>query len=114
MTLYGIVNCDTVRRARGWLDGRGLGYAFVDLKKAPPPAAELARWCAELGWQAVLNRRGTTWRALGPTGQAEVTGIATAVELMRAQPTAIRRPVVVRGELLLVGFDEADWARRLA
>ena len=114
MKVYGIVNCDTVRRARGWLDGRRLAYEFVDLKRTPPPAEELAHWCAELGWETVLNRRGTTWRALGPLRQAEVTGIAAAVAVMRAQPTAIRRPVVVRGELLLVGFEEATWARRLA
>lgn len=110
ITLYGIPNCDTVRKARAWLGGRGVEHAFHDFKKQGVPVALLDGWIARLGWEALLNRRGTTWRKLDPARQREVVDAASARALMLAQPSVIRRPVLVRGDVLRAGFDADDWA----
>lgn len=111
-TLYGISNCDTVKKARAFLAERGIEYGFHDYKKQGVPADELDRWLAELGWESLLNRRGTTWRQLEPARQAAVTDAASAKALMLEMPSVIRRPVVAAGAELHVGFDAADWSRR--
>jgi Spx/MgsR family transcriptional regulator len=111
--VYGIVNCNTVKAARAWLDKRKLGYEFVDFKKTPPTEELLARWCATFGWENVLNRRGTTWRLLPPAAQARVKDEKSAIALMREKPTVIKRPVVESGKTLLSGFDEAEYSKRL-
>jgi arsenate reductase len=110
-TLYGIPNCDTVKKARAFLAERGVTHVFHDFKKQGVPVEALDRWLAELGWEALLNRRGTTWRKLDPARQAAVQDAASARALMLEQPSVIRRPVLVRGGELRVGFDAADWAR---
>jgi Spx/MgsR family transcriptional regulator len=112
--VHGIVSCDTVRRARAWLDGRGVDYEFVDFRKAPPVRAALARWCAAVGWETLLNRRGTTWRKLAAADQARVVDAPSAIEALLAHPTAIKRPVVEMGDAVVVGFDPADWERRFS
>jgi Spx/MgsR family transcriptional regulator len=94
ITLYGIPNCDTVKRARVWLDEQGLAYQFHDYKKQGVPAAKLPRWMAELGWDKVLNRAGTTWRKLDDAAKAGVTDATSAAALMVEQPSVIKRPVV--------------------
>ncbi|OWQ47240.1 ArsC family reductase [Roseateles noduli] len=94
ITLYGIPNCDTVKRARVWLDEQGLAYQFHDYKKQGVPAAKLPQWMAELGWDKVLNRAGTTWRKLDDGAKAGVTDAASAAALMVEQPSVIKRPVV--------------------
>lgn len=115
ITLYGIPNCDTVKRARAWLTGQGVAHRFHDFKKAGVPAERLAIWLPTAGWEALLNRRGTTWRALDAATQAGVVDAATAAALMQAQPSVIKRPVVEWPEgRVSVGFDAEDWARRLA
>jgi Spx/MgsR family transcriptional regulator len=108
LTLYGIPNCDTVKKARAWLADKGLEYRFHDYKQQGIDAATLQRWCAAFGHDQVLNRRGTTWRKLSETqrASADQTG---AIRLMQAQPSLIRRPVLDTGARLLLGFDEADW-----
>jgi arsenate reductase len=111
ITLYGIPNCDTVKQARAWLAEHGVAHAFHDYKKQGVPLALLDDWIAALGWQALLNRKGTTWRKLDPARQAAVQDAASARALMLEQPSVIRRPVLVRGGELRVGFDAADWAR---
>jgi arsenate reductase len=111
-TLYGIPNCDTVKKARAFLAERGVTHVFHDFKKQGVPVEALDRWLAELGWEALLNRRGTTWRQLDPARQAEVTDAASAKALMLERPSVIRRPVVVDGDALRVGFDAAEWSRR--
>jgi Spx/MgsR family transcriptional regulator len=109
--LYGIPNCDTVKKARAWLAANGIEAGFHDYKKQGVPEAELRAWVKRLGWEALLNRKGTTWRKLDAATQAGVVDADSAIALMLAQPSVIRRPVLVRGDALRVGFDAADWVK---
>jgi Spx/MgsR family transcriptional regulator len=111
MKVYGIVNCNTVKAARAWLDARKVGYEFIDFKKTPPSKALLERWCEAFGWETVLNRRGTTWRMLSPAQQAKVKDEKSAIALMLEKPTVIKRPVVDNGTPRAIGFDEAEYAK---
>lgn len=114
ITLYGIPNCDTVKRARAFLAGRGAAVQFHDFKKAGVPADRLAAWMQAAGWERLLNRQGTTWRKLDDATKAGVSGAAGAAALMQAQPSVIKRPVVEWPDgAVTVGFDEADFAARL-
>lgn len=113
LTVYGLSQCDTVRRARQWLDAQGLEYRLVDFKKTPPSAAQIAAWADGVGWDILLNRRGTTWRKLDPATQSGVVDAASAVALLAQYPSAIKRPVVEGGKALLVGFDPAQWREAL-
>jgi len=103
LILYGIPNCDTVKKARVWLDQHGVAFVFHDYKKAGVDRARLQGWVAEHGWQIVLNRAGTTFRALPETDKADLTA-ERAIELMLAQPSMIKRPVLDLGDRTLVGF----------
>ena len=112
-TLYGIPNCDTVKKARAWLAGHGADYVFHDFKKQGVPEAALDAWLASAGWEALVNRRGTTWRGLDEATRATVTDAASARAVLLANPSLIKRPVVAwDGGEITVGFDAADWARR--
>jgi len=113
MTLYGIPNCDTVKKARSWLDARGTDYTFHDYKKAGAAPAKLAEWSAVLGWEALLNKNGTTFRKLEEADKADLDE-AKAIRLMEANPSLIRRPVVEHDGALLVGFDRKEWETALA
>ncbi|HAJ14002.1 MAG: arsenate reductase [Hydrogenophaga sp.] len=117
ITLYGIPNCDTVKKARTWLDSHGLAYRFHDFKKAGVPPERLEHWLAALGWEVVINRRGTTWRALDAATKAGVTDAAGAHALALAHASLIKRPVVewdaAHGGGVTAGFDAAAWAGRL-
>lgn len=108
-TLYGIRNCDTVKKARAWLDTAGVAYSFHDYKTAGVDPETLAGWVDRLGWEALLNRAGTTFRKLPEADKAGLDA-DKAMALMIAQPSMIRRPVVEHGEALLVGFKPAEWA----
>ena len=103
VTVYGIPNCDTVKKARVYLDGRGVAYTFHDYKKAGIDAADLQRWAGQVGWEVLLNKAGTTFKKLPG---ADKVGIdeAKAIALMQANPSMIKRPVVEGGAKLLVGF----------
>ena len=103
MILYGIRNCDSVKKARAWLDGRGVEYRFHDYKVSGIDMARLDRWCSEVGWEALLNRAGTTFRKLADS-QKENLNQEKAVALMLAQPSVIKRPVVELNGKLVVGF----------
>ena len=92
--VYGIPNCDTVKKARAWLQERGLAYQFHDFKKQGVPAERLPAWMAAVGWEKLLNRQGTTWRKLDAAVQAGVTDTRSAAALMCEQPSVIKRPVV--------------------
>jgi arsenate reductase (glutaredoxin) len=109
VTLYGIPNCDTVKKARVWLDGNGIAYAFHDYKKAGADAGQLAAWCDTKGWETILNRAGTTFKKLPEADKADLTQ-AKAVRLMLEQPSMIKRPIVegAKGGLL-VGFKLPEW-----
>ncbi len=113
MTLYGIPNCDTVKKARSWLDTRGTGYAFHDYKKAGADPEKLAEWSKALGWEALLNKRGTTFRKLDEADKADLDE-GRAIRLMAENPSLIRRPVVEHDGGLLVGFNAAEWETALA
>ena len=111
--VYGIPNCDTVKKARAWLAERGVPYRFHDFKKQGVPPEHLARWQAAAGWDKVLNRQGTTWRKLPPEAQAAVTDAASAAALLQREPSAIKRPVVEWPDgAITVGFAPGDWAAR--
>ncbi|MFD2238868.1 ArsC family reductase [Aureimonas populi] len=103
IVLYGIRNCDTVKKARAFLDGRGVAYRFHDFKTEGVERARLERWCAEAGWETVLNRAGTTFRKLPEEEKQGLDG-TRAVALMLAQPSMIKRPVLEAGGELRVGF----------
>ena len=113
MKVYGIVNCNTVKAARAWLEAHKLAYEFVDFKKTPPTRELLERWCKTFGWEKMVNRRGTTWRLLAPSAQAKVTDERSAIALMLEKPTVIKRPVIDDGKPRLIGFDEAQNAKTL-
>jgi len=112
-TLYGIRNCDTMKKARAWLDTHEVAYRFHDYKVDGVDGAPLRRWCAVLGWEALLNRSGTTYRRL-PEAAKQVTDANQAIALMLAQPSMIRRPVFEVDGRLLVGFKPGDYASALA
>lgn len=110
ITMYGIANCDTVKKARSWMTDHGVDYAFHDFKKSGVPPA-LDAWIAQLGWEILLNRKGTTWRKLDAQAQASVLDAASAAALMRANPSVIKRPVVAwSGDHVTVGFSADAWA----
>lgn len=108
-TLYGIPNCDTVKKARVWLDQHGVAFDFHDYKKAGIDRPRLEDWVAEHGWETVLNRAGTTFRAL-PEGDKVDLDADKAVALMLAQPSMIKRPVLDTGDRTLVGFKPDRYA----
>ena len=109
MTLYGIANCDTVKKARGWLDDHGVAYAFHDYKKLGVSADKLSEWCEALGWEKILNRAGTTFRKL-PDADKGGLDRDKAIALMLAQPSMIKRPIVEHRGEVLAGFDPARYS----
>lgn len=104
-TIYGIKNCDTMKKAFAWLDEHGVAYSFHDYRKSGITPETLARWCERLGWQTLVNTRGTTWRKLDPAQQS-LSSAGDAIALMAAHTSVIRRPVIetASGELI-AGFD---------
>lgn len=113
ITLYGIGNCDTVKKACAWLSAQGVAYQFHDFKKHGVPADQLIAWLAAAGWEKLVNRQGTTWRKLDAATQAAVCDATSASALLQAHPNAIKRPVVEwchGGDThISVGFDAALW-----
>jgi Spx/MgsR family transcriptional regulator len=111
--LYGIPNCDTVKRARAWLTERGVDHRFHDFKKAGVPDDRLAAWMKSAGWERLLNRKGTMWRKLDDAARDAVVDADSAAALMRVQASVIKRPVVDWPDgSTTVGFDEASFASR--
>jgi Spx/MgsR family transcriptional regulator len=113
LTLYGIPNCDTVKKARDWLDGQGIAYTFHDYKKQGADPARIAEWVGQAGWERVLNRAGTTFRKLPDADKQGLDG-ARAAALMAANPSCIKRPIVEHPGGLLVGFKPDEWSAALA
>lgn len=114
--LYGIPNCDTVKKARTWLDTHQLAYQFHDFKKSGVPAEALDAWVKAVGWEKLVNRKGNTWRKLDAATQAGVVDAASAKALILAQPSVVKRPVVdwgaKAGQDTTVGFDAEAWQSR--
>ena len=114
MIVYGIPNCDTVKKARQWLTAQGLAHGFHDFKKQGVPPERLARWLDALGWEKIVNRQGTTWRKLDAAIQAGVQDADSASALVQEQPSLIKRPVVEWPDgSISVGFKTDDWEKRL-
>ncbi len=116
-TLYGIPNCDTVKKARAWLVEHGVAHDFHDFKKHGVPEAALDQWLAQLGWEALVNRKGTTWRQLDEATRASVVDAASARPVLLAHASLIKRPVVRwvdAPNTVTVGFDAASWTTRAA
>ena len=112
VTVFGIPNCETVKKARVWLDEHGIAYAFHDYKKAGADPAQLARWVEQAGLDKVLNRAGMTFRKLSDADKAGIDA-NKAVTLMVAQPSMIKRPIVEHPGGLLIGFKADEWAAAL-
>jgi len=106
--VYGIANCDTVKKARTWLDGKGVAYTFHDYKKQGTDPSRIARWIERAGWEKVLNRAGTTFKKL-PESDKQDLDAAKAVTVLAANPSAIKRPIVEHAGGLLVGFKPDEW-----
>jgi Spx/MgsR family transcriptional regulator len=113
ITLYGIPNCDTTKKARRWLEERGLAYRFHDYKQQGLDEATLRAWVEGLGWEVLLNRRGTTWRRVPDEVKAGIDR-ESAIRLMLSTPSIIKRPVLDTGNARCVGFQEADYDRLCA
>jgi len=111
LTVYGIPNCDSVKKARVWLADHDVDHVFHDFKKQgiTPEAVDL--WLKHVSWEVLVNRKGTTWRKLDPATQANVTDNASARALMLAHQSVIKRPVVVKGQTVIVGVNPEAWAR---
>jgi Spx/MgsR family transcriptional regulator len=107
-TLYGISNCDTMKKARAWLDGRGIDYVFHDYKRAGLPETLARAWVTELGWEAVVNRRGTTWRRLPESVRASMDA-ESAVRVMLENPSIVRRPILDTGNARHPGFSPEQY-----
>lgn len=111
ITVYGIPNCDSVKKASVWLTDHGVDFVFHDFKKqgVPPEAVDL--WLKHISWDLLVNRKGTTWRKLDPSLQARVTDAASAHALMLEHSSVIKRPVVVKGQTVIVGVNPEAWTR---
>ena len=110
--LYGIPNCDTVKKARKWLEAEGRDYAFHDYKKEGADAGKLAAWADTVGWEKLLNKRGTTFRKLDEADKADIDR-AKALRLLEENPSMIKRPVAEHAGGVLVGFDAQEWEAAL-
>lgn len=106
--LYGIPNCDTMKKARKWLETNGVDYEFHNYKKDGVPEKNLKQWVKKAGWETLLNRRGTTWRKLDDKVKDNINQ-TTAIKIMLENPSIIKRPVLASGKTLLVGFNDADY-----
>jgi arsenate reductase len=113
VTIYGIKNCDAMKKARTWLEDRGVAYDFHDYKAAGIERGMLEGWAREVGWEVLLNRAGTTFRAL-PEKEREGLSAQKAIALMLAQPSMIKRPVLDLGGRLLVGFKPEQYEKAFA
>lgn len=114
MKLYGIPNCNTVKKARTWLDEKGIAYEFHDFKKLGISEATIKQWLAQSSWNKLVNRAGMTWRNLSDAEKAAITDNESATQLMMTKTSVIKRPLLVKDDTLLaLGFDEAKYQQLL-
>ncbi|MDH5710543.1 MAG: ArsC family reductase [Gammaproteobacteria bacterium] len=110
ITMYGIPNCDTIKKARRWLEANAINYEFHDYKKSGVPEKDLNQWIKQIGWETLLNRRGTTWRKLDDATKKNINE-ASAIKVILDNPSIIKRPVLVNGKTILIGFNEAEYKK---
>jgi arsenate reductase (glutaredoxin) len=114
MILYGIKNCNTVKKAFDWLNKNQIAFDFHDYKKSGITPARLEAWSKQVGWENLVNKRGTTWRQLDEIEQKKITGERTAIALMMEKNSVIKRPLIEEGgKIILLGFDEAEFRKVL-
>ena len=106
ITVYGIPNCDTIKKTTDWFKRKNIAIAFHDYKKEGISKEKLVAWCRLAGWEMILNKKSTTWRSLSPEEQNKITSQAAAVKLMQAQTSIIKRPVIEVGGKIVIGFDD--------
>ena len=106
--IYGIPNCDTMKKSRCWLEANGIEYDFHDYKKLGVPENKLKNWVNQAGWETILNKRGTTWRKLDDEVKDNIDE-AAAIQLMLDNPSIIKRPILESGKLLLIGFRQDEY-----
>ena len=110
--VYGIPNCNSVKKARTWLEEHQISYQFHDYKKSGISKAKLTQWCRQLGWENLLNKKGTTWRGLDEAVQQSITNQAAAIGLMMENNSVIKRPVIEKDDkIVVVRFDEEQYAK---
>jgi Spx/MgsR family transcriptional regulator len=113
ITIYGIPNCDAVKKSRAWFDAQGKAYQFHDFKKQGVPEDVLSQWVTALGWEALVNKKGTTWRKLDAATQERVKDAESAMDLMLAQSSVVKRPVVTQMDdaavKITVGYVPEQW-----
>lgn len=107
--VYGIPNCDTVKKALNWMDANSISYEFHNYKKEGITATKLKEWSKEVGWQMLLNKKSSTWRKLTAEGQPEITSQAAAISLLQENTSLIKRPVITIDGAILVGFNEEQY-----
>ncbi len=112
VSVYGISNCDTVRKARNWLSQNNITHSFCDIRKEPLSQELLATWLATAGSEVLLNKRSSTWRQLSAAEQ-QTTATADVIKLLQTYPTLMKRPVLVHGDIVLVGFNQQQWQQQL-
>jgi arsenate reductase (glutaredoxin) len=114
MIVYGIKNCNTVKSAIDWLNKNKVEFEFHDYKKSGISEVKLSEWCNQVGWESLVNKRGSTWRQLGESIQKKVTNEKSAIALMMEKTSVIKRPLIEKnGKVLLLGFDEATYKLKL-
>jgi Spx/MgsR family transcriptional regulator len=111
ITVYGIPNCDTIKKTLNWITKKNIAFVFHDYKRSGISKEKLAAWCRQVGWEVLLNKKSTTWRDLSPAVQQKVFNQTTAIKLMMDNNSIIKRPVIETGKILLVGFKETELTR---
>jgi arsenate reductase len=113
ITVYGIPNCDTIKKTLDWLKKNKIEYEFHDYKKSGISKEKLSAWSKKVGWEVLLNRKSTTWKSLSPQEQQAVTTQASAIKEMMKNNSIIKRPVIESGDVILVGFNDNEFIKQL-
>ncbi|MES1226902.1 MAG: ArsC family reductase, partial [Bacteroidota bacterium] len=113
MTVYGIPNCDTIKKTTDWLKKNKIDFSFHDYKKEGITKAKLATWSEKVGWETILSKKSTTWRELSAEEQAKIKSQSAAIKVMMENNSIIKRPVIEAGDKLLVGFNEEQFIKQL-
>ncbi|HEY8401473.1 MAG TPA: ArsC family reductase [Cytophagaceae bacterium] len=114
MIVYGIKNCDTVKKSLNWLKGNNIAFDFHDYKSKGISESKLKEWCKQVGWESLVNQRGTTWRQLDESVKNAITNESSAIALMQEKTSVIKRPLIEKdGKVLLLGFDEKEYEDKL-